>query len=70
MKLCYNSTILLASNISVGSDLTAKIADFGMAKGVQERDYYKLAGKALLPVRWLAPECLLYGVFSLASDVW
>ena len=47
-----------------------KLADFGMARGVQQKDYYRIAGQAVLPVRWLAPESLVYGVFTSASDVW
>jgi serine/threonine protein kinase len=47
-----------------------KVADFGLAKVIQEKDYYKVAGRAVLPVRWMAPESLLFGVFTSASDVW
>ena len=54
----------------VGLDLVTKLADFGMARGVAEKDYYRIAGSALLPVRWMAPESLLYGFFTSASDVW
>ena len=56
--------------IPVGSGLRIKIADFGMARGVYDKDYYRVAGKALLPVRWMAPESILYGMFTSASDVW
>ena len=47
-----------------------KLADFGLARGVQQKDYYRIAGQTVLPVRWLAPESLVYGVFTSASDVW
>ena len=56
--------------ISVGANLLIKIADFGLARGVYDKDYYRVAGTAFLPVRWMAPECLMYGVFSTVSDVW
>ena len=55
---------------TVGSCLQVKLADFGLARGVQQKDYYRIAGQAVLPVRWLAPESLVYGVFTSASDVW
>lgn len=61
---------MYALSTLVGSDLVAKIADFGMARGVAEKDYYRIAGSAVLPVRWMAPESLLYGFFTSASDVW
>ena len=54
----------------VGPRLEAKLADFGMARGVAEKDYYRIAGSAVLPVRWMAPESLLYGFFTSASDIW
>ena len=50
--------------------MNVKLADFGMARGVNESDYYRVAGQAILPVRWLAPESLVYGIFTSASDVW
>ena len=55
---------------AVGASLLIKIADFGLARGVYDKDYYRVAGRTFLPVRWMAPECLMYGVFSTASDVW
>ena len=56
----------------VGTGLQVKIADFGMARAVasSDKEIYKVEGKAVLPIRWLAPESLLYGIFSTASDVW
>ena len=47
-----------------------KLADFGMARGVKDKDLYRLAGKAKLPVKWMAPESLIYGEFTPSSDVW
>ena len=55
---------------TVGACLQVKIADFGLARPVNNKDYYKVGGAAVLPVRWMAPECLLFGVFTSASDVW
>ena len=55
---------------TVGEGFKAKLSDFGLARGVHEKDYYKITGKAALPVRWMAPESLLYGKFTSASDVW
>ena len=54
----------------VGEGFKAKLSDFGLTRGVHEKDYYKIAQKTALPVRWMAPESLLYGKFTSASDVW
>ncbi|XP_065897502.1 leukocyte tyrosine kinase receptor-like isoform X2 [Dysidea avara] len=59
-----------ARNCLVGVSLTVKLADFGLAREVHDSNYYKVAGRAVLPVRWMAPESLLYGKFTTASDVW
>ena len=56
--------------IAVGNELVIKLADFGMARNVRDKDSYHVAGKARLPVKWMAPESLLYGEFSEATDVW
>lgn len=59
-----------ARNCLVGNELIVKLADFGMARGVKDKDLYRIAGKAKLPVKWMAPESLIYGEFTPASDVW
>uniref|UniRef100_A0A8C5KSK1 Discoidin domain receptor family, member 1 n=1 Tax=Jaculus jaculus TaxID=51337 RepID=A0A8C5KSK1_JACJA len=33
-------------------------------------DYYRVQGRAVLPIRWMAWECILMGKFTTASDVW
>ena len=55
---------------AVGAGLRIKIADFGLTRAVHNKDYYKVGGAVVLPVRWMAPESLLYGLFHLASDIW
>ncbi|XP_054720908.1 proto-oncogene tyrosine-protein kinase ROS-like [Uloborus diversus] len=47
-----------------------KIGDFGLARDIYKSDYYRKEGEGLLPVRWMSPESLLYGVFTSQSDVW
>ena len=55
---------------AVGAGLHIKIADFGLARAVHNKDYYKVDGATVLPIRWMAPESLIYGMFTAASDVW
>lgn len=61
---------LACRNCLVGEDLTVKISDFGMSRDVYTCDYYKVGGSRMLPVRWMAPESIMYGKFTLESDVW
>ena len=49
-----------------------KIGDFGLARDIYKKDrldYYRKEGEGLLPVRWMAPESLIDGVFTSQSDV-
>uniref|UniRef100_A0AC35U7T4 Receptor protein-tyrosine kinase n=1 Tax=Rhabditophanes sp. KR3021 TaxID=114890 RepID=A0AC35U7T4_9BILA len=59
----------LISSANVPSRVT-KIADFGLARDVYVSDYYKVNESDMLPVRWLAPECINDGRFSNKSDVY
>ncbi|NWS71263.1 ROS1 kinase, partial [Crotophaga sulcirostris] len=52
------------------STRVVKIGDFGLARDVYKNDYYRKRGEGLLPVRWMAPESLIDGVFTNRSDVW
>lgn len=50
--------------------MCVKLADFGLARRMEDKDYYLMGGKRVLPVRWMAPESLIYGISTSASDVW
>ncbi|XP_048880676.1 epithelial discoidin domain-containing receptor 1 [Brienomyrus brachyistius] len=54
----------------VGGEREIKIADFGMSRNLYAGDYYRIQGRAVLPIRWMAWECILMGKFTTASDVW
>ncbi|KAJ7421278.1 Tyrosine-protein kinase Blk [Willisornis vidua] len=59
---------LRAANILVSESLCCKIADFGLAR-VIENEYLAQEG-AKFPIKWTAPEAINYGVFTIKSDVW
>ena len=61
---------LAARNILVGENNICKVADFGLARLIKESGYYTAQKGATLPIRWLAPESLLFAKFSSKSDVW
>ena len=70
-KLKFVHRDIAARNCLVDSNFTVKIADFGMSREISNMDYYRIgSNKACLPVRWMPPEALLYGKFTLKSDVW
>ncbi|XP_063534702.1 proto-oncogene tyrosine-protein kinase ROS [Cydia strobilella] len=62
---CRNCLVATRANGRV-----VKIGDFGLARDIYKNDYYRKEGEGLLPVRWMAVECLVDGVFSCQSDVW
>ena len=49
---------LAARNILVAKDYILKIADFGLARDVQKKEYYLKLGDGFLPIRWMAPESI------------
>ncbi|CAG5119331.1 unnamed protein product [Candidula unifasciata] len=61
---------LATRNCLVGSNLTVKISDFGLARSVHSMDYYHGSDKDAIPIRWMPPEAILYNKFSSQSDVW
>lgn len=67
---------LAARNILVSSNLTLRIADFGLSrvgqrgKGDDNSLVYESRELGTLPVRWTAPEIFRRDGFSPASDVW
>lgn len=42
-----------------GGERQIKIADFGMSRNLYAGDYYRIQGRAVLPIRWMAWECIL-----------
>ena len=60
---------LATRNCLVGQKNTVKIADFGMSRNLYSSFYYRVQGKAMLPIRWMANECF-YGRFSEKTDIW
>ena len=59
---------LAARNCLVDADGCVKLGDFGLSRHLYEKQYYKVTGRAVLPIRWMAPESF-YGRFSVQSDV-
>ncbi|PVD35762.1 hypothetical protein C0Q70_02725 [Pomacea canaliculata] len=60
---------LRAANILVGVHNEVKVADFGLAR-ILEDETYDASTNAKFPIKWTAPEAGLYRQFSIKSDVW
>ncbi|KAK0063350.1 discoidin domain-containing receptor 2 [Biomphalaria pfeifferi] len=61
---------LATRNCLVGHHFLIKISDFGMSRSLYSSDYYRIEGRAVLPIRWMAWESILLGKFTTKSDVW
>ena len=61
---------LACRNCLIKTGMIVKVADFGMSQNLYSRDYYRVEGQAVLPVRWMPPESIIYGTFSTLGDVW
>ncbi|EGW11459.1 Tyrosine-protein kinase transmembrane receptor ROR2, partial [Cricetulus griseus] len=61
---------LATRNVLVYDKLNVRISDLGLFREVYSADYYKLMGNSLLPIRWMSPEAIMYGKFSIDSDIW
>ena len=60
---------LAARNILVGDNFICKVADFGLARVIDE-DIYEAHTGAKFPIKWTAPEAAMYNRFTIKSDVW
>ncbi|XP_046882251.1 proto-oncogene tyrosine-protein kinase Src-like [Hypomesus transpacificus] len=68
-RMNYVHRDLRAANILVGDSLACKVADFGLARLIEDNEYTARQG-AKFPIKWTAPEAALYGRFTIKSDVW
>lgn len=63
---------LAARNVLVDHNKLCKIADFGMSRIANEDGEVieTRHGRNALPIRWMAPESLIYSLFTTKTDVW
>ena len=59
---------LAARNVLVGHDNRVKVSDFGLMRQIYE-DVKGSEKSKKLPVKWMAPESLYRGIFTIKSDV-
>ncbi|KAJ6662303.1 hypothetical protein lerEdw1_012467 [Lerista edwardsae] len=61
---------LAARNVLVTHGKVAKICDFGLARDIENDSNYIIRGNVQLPVKWMSPESLFEGIYTIKSDVW
>ncbi|XP_043835779.1 LOW QUALITY PROTEIN: macrophage-stimulating protein receptor [Dromiciops gliroides] len=63
---------LAARNCMLDETFTVKVADFGLARDILDKEYYSIRKHrhARLPVKWMALESLQTYKFTTKSDVW
>ncbi|XP_030749572.1 atrial natriuretic peptide receptor 2-like isoform X2 [Sitophilus oryzae] len=69
-EMRYVHRDLASRNVLINAQRMAKIGDFGMTRPMNDYESYRFTRKGMLPVRWMAPESLISGVFTAASDMW
>lgn len=60
---------LRSFKVLVSDDYVVKIADFGLARDIQENEYYRKNTNGRLPIKWMAPESLRDKFYDTQSDV-
>ena len=66
----HKYALLTAVRLRLDENLIVKVADFGLARQLENQDYYRVTNRATaLPVKWLAPESLSENKFTHKSDV-
>lgn len=58
-----------AANILVGKNQVCKVADFGLARLIEDDEYQAKQGSRF-PIKWTAPEAATHHRFTIKSDVW
>uniref|UniRef100_A0A3P9Q503 receptor protein-tyrosine kinase n=1 Tax=Poecilia reticulata TaxID=8081 RepID=A0A3P9Q503_POERE len=61
---------LAARNVLVTKGRLVKIGDFGLARDIDNDSNYVVRGNVRLPVKWMAPESMFQGMYTMKSDVW
>ena len=60
---------LATRNCLISKNFSVKVASLGVGREIYQSHYFRVQGKTLLPIRWMATECF-DGKFSEKSDVW
>ena len=64
-----HSCIFFQTIVRLSEEGIVKIADFGMARFLQQEDYYRQHSNKPVPIKWMAPESVLQKIYTEESDV-
>ena len=54
--------------VRLSEEKIVNIADFGMARFMNEEEYYRQRSNVPVPIKWMAPESVMQKVYSEKSD--
>ena len=60
--------LIKSTFLRVGDNLNITVADFGLARDVYIKEYYRQQSIGKIPIRWMAPEALLDKISNEKSD--
>ena len=61
---------MMYRNMFTRNMIPLQISDFVMAREVEHDVYYKLGKGTSVPIKWTAPEALMYKKYTIKSDIW
>ena len=64
-----NDSVVLYGKGKYSRHTFIQLADFGLSHDMDDDYYYKPKG-GMIPVKWTAPEAVLYKKYTTKSDVW
>lgn len=69
-RMNYIHRNVRATNVLVGEQQVCKLGGFRYARLVENGEYNAQRLDNKFPIKWTAPEAVLYGRFTIKSDVW
>jgi len=68
MNMMIYTLVILVDRID--RDRVVKVADFGLARFIEEKEYYRPIDRTrALPIKWMALESMTEEIFTTKSDV-
>ena len=69
LAAAFEVAVLSYFDFRVGDNLNIKVADFGLARDLYIKEYYRQQSIGKIPVKWMAPEALHDKISNEKTDV-